>query len=415
MSTLIVTLPTSLPMATTPCSTVVTDDGHTVKQQTEAPLSLWADVSGGEIVAIVPATQLSWHRLDLPKGTLERGIFQDVSPARLRSVIDGLIEDRLLEDTELLHFAIEPGAHPGSPTCVAACNRAWLNAWMLTLEQAGKTVTRIVPEMEPATGGDSGRTVLHIVGTPDKAQLLWSTSAGVTTLPLSGASVALIASNVDSNSLPQVVAEPAVAALAEQYFTGRVVLQTGPQRALTAAGSAWDLAQFELLRSRRARTQKRLSGWGNSLLKAPQWMPARWALVALVVINLVGLQAWAWKEQSALSAKRSAIREVLTSTFPDVRVVVDAPLQMQRSLTNLQRQNGAASSADMEEMLGRFQAAAPDIPAPTAIEFIAGELQLKLPAAAGTDLAGVNARMRAYGYSVQMQGESLVLKLERRP
>ena len=326
-----------------------------------------------------------------------------------------MIEDRLLEDTELLHFAIEPDAQAGSPTWVAACNRTWLNAWMLAMEQAGKVVGRIVPEIEPATGGASGQTVLHIVGTPDKAQLLWSTTAGVTVLPLSGASVALIASNADSNSLPEVVAEPAVAALAEQYFAGRVVLQTGPQRALAAAGSAWDLAQFELLRSRRARTQKRLSGWGNSVLKAPQWKPARWALIALILINLVGLQAWAWKEQSALSAKRSAIREVLTSTFPDVRIVVDAPLQMQRSMANLQRQNGAASSADMEEMLGRFQAAAPDIPAPIAIEFIAGELRLKLPTAPGAELAGVNARMQSYGYSVQMQGESLVFKLERRP
>jgi general secretion pathway protein L len=415
MPTLIVTLPTSLPTATTPCSTVLTADGRTVQQQTEAPVALWPDSAGGEIVAIVPASQLSWHRLDLPKGTLDRGVFQDGSPARLRSVIDGMIEDRLLDDAEQLHFAIEPKPQTGAPTWVAACNRAWLNAWMLALEQAGRAVHRIVPEMEPAAPDAPESATLQVVGTPEHAQLLWSTTHGVHVLPLSGTSVALTASHATSASLPAVVAEPAVAALAEQYFAGRVVLQTGPQRALTAAASAWDLAQFELLRSRRARTQKRLSSWGTSLLKAPQWKPARWAAVALVVVNLAGLQAWAWKEQSALSAKRNAIRDVLTSTFPDVKVVVDAPLQMQRSLANLQRQNGAASSADMEEMLGRFQAVAPEIAAPLAIEFAAGELRLKLPTSVGADQTGLNARMQTFGYSVHMQGDNLVIKQEQRP
>jgi general secretion pathway protein L len=415
MSTLIVTLPSSLPTPTTLCSTVLTQDGQTVSRQTEAPLSLWPDLPDGEIVAIVPACQLSWHRLDLPKGTLQRGFFQEGSASRLRSVIDGLIEDRLLEDTEQLHFAMEPNAQAGTPTWVAACNRAWLNAWMLALEQAGKVVARIVPEMSPVATGAVGAAPLYITGTPDSAQLLWSNAAGVNILPLSSASVALILGGTEASNPPDVVAEPAVATLAEQYFTGRVALQTNPQRALASAGSAWDLAQFELLRSRRTRTQNRLSSWGKSLLKAPQWKPARWAAAALVIVNLAGLQAWAWKEQSALNAKRLAVRDVLTSTFPEVRVVVDAPLQMERSLATLQRQNGATSSVDMEEMLGRLQAVAPEITAPIAIEFVAGTLRLKLPATNGIDIAGVNARMQAYGYSAQMQDDSLVLKQERRP
>jgi general secretion pathway protein L len=394
---------------------VLTEDGRTVTQHTDAPLSLWPDVAGGEIVAIVPAAQLSWHRLNLPKGTLDRGVFQDGSPARLRSVIDGLIEDRLLDEPEQLHFAIEPQAHAGAPIWVAACNRAWLNAWLLALEQAGKTVTRIVPELEPAATDAAETTALHIVGTPDHAHVLWSHSTGASVLPLSGVSVSLVNSAANGAAPTKVVAEPAVAALAEQYFTGGVALQTPAQRALAAAGSAWDLAQFELLRSRRARTRKRLASWSTDLMQAHQWKPARWAVVALVVINLGGLQAWAWKAQSALSAKRGAIREILVSTFPDVRVVIDAPLQMQRSLANLQRQNGVASGADMEEMLGRFQAVAPEIPAPAAIEFIADELRLKLPSADAVELAGVNARMQAYGYSVQMRGDNLVMKQERQP
>ena len=415
MTTLLITLPNTMPTATTPCSIVLTPDGRTITQQTEAAPSLWPDVANGELVAIVPASQLSWHRLDLPKGTLDRGLFQDGSPSRLRSVIEGLIEDRLLDEPEQLHFAIEPQAQADVPTWVAVCNRSWLNAWLQALEQAGKPVARIVPEAEPASADAALPAQLHIIGTPDSAQCIWSTANGVTVLPLSSTSVAWVTGGADPGNPPDVVAEPAVAALAEQYFTGRVALQTGAQRALTAAASAWDLAQFELLRSRRARTQKQLTSWGANLLHAPQWKPARWAALALVIVNVGGLQAWAWKEQSALSAKRTAIRDVLTTTFPEVRVVVDAPLQMERSLAALQRQNGATSSADLEEILGRFQAVAPEIAAPTAIEFIAGELRLKLPTTEGFDLAGINTRLQSSGYTSQMQGDTLAIKQERRP
>jgi hypothetical protein len=40
---------------------------------------------------------------------------------------------------------------------------------------------------------------------------------------------------------------------------------------------------------------------------------------------------------------------------------------------------------------------------------------LKLPTTDGIDLAGVNARMQTHGYSSLMQGDTLVLKQERRP
>jgi general secretion pathway protein L len=120
-----------------------------------------------------------------------------------------------------------------------------------------------------------------------------------------------------------------------------------------------------------------LNAWTHSLLKAPQWRAARWAAVALVAVNLVGLQAWAWREKSDQTAKRAAIQSVLVTTFPEVRVVVDAPLQMARALADLQRQSGTAASADLETLLMQYQAAAPGAPAPAAIEFIAGELQVK--------------------------------------
>jgi general secretion pathway protein L len=410
MTSLIVTLADTLPTAATLCEGVLTSDGFSVTQHVEVPMALLPAPAGTEIVALVPASRLSWHRIELPRGTLARGFLQEGSAPRLRAVLDGLLEDRLLDDPAQLHFAIEPQPKAGAPVWVAVCERAWLHAWLAALEQAGRPVARIVPEVAPRAG-DAADISLTVTGTPDHAQLVLSGSQGVTVLPLSSASVALLAWPAES----EVMAEPGVAALAEQHFNGRVSLQTRPQRAVAAAQSAWELAQFDLLDSRRARTRKRLSALTTTLLHAPRWRAARWGVVALVAINLLGLQAWAWKEQSQLTAKRSAIRGALASTFPEVRVVVDPPLQMARALADLQRQSGTASNTDMETMLGQFQAAAPAVKAPSAIEFGAGVLRLKGLDAANAGLDAVAASLRGRGYSMLVEGDSVVLKPEQRP
>lgn len=409
MSTLTITLPAGLPTATASCMAVLGDDTGAVIRHVEAPLSLLPDAADSEVVAMVPLEQLSWHQLELPKGTLERGLFQDGSPQRLRAVLDGLLEDRLLDEPDQLHFALQPRAQSGAPVWVAACNRAWLQAWLQALEQAARPVTRIVPELEPSSN-DSTRVMA--VGTPDQARVLCASPLGVSVLPLLPNSASLL---TRGDTAIEAVAEPGVAELAEHLLKTPVRLQTAPQRALAATQSDWDLAQFEFLRTRRARTRKQLSTLAASLWRAPQWKPARWSAAALVVVNLVGLQAWAWKEQSALTAKRAAIREVLTSTFPDVRVVVDAPVQMARALAGLQRQSGAASSLDLETMLGLFHTLAPENTAPIAIEFIADELRLKVPPLSDGALTQLVTRLQTHGYTAQMRADGLVITPERRP
>ena len=413
MTLLIVTLPQALPTTATFCEGVLSHDGRTVLRAVEAPVALLPISSGVEIVALVPASRLSWHRLTLPRGALKAGLFQEGGAGRLRAVLDGLLEDSVLDETSQLHFAIEPQPGIDQPVWVAVCNRGWLHAWLATLAHAGRPAGRIVPEIapSPSTTETPGSAALHVTGTPDHAQLLRAGPDGVTLLPLSVATAALIAWPEEA----EVLAEPAVAALAEHFFNRPATLQTAPERWLTAAQSGWDLAQFDLRYTRGTRTRKHLTAMVSSLFRAPRWRAARWAAVALVAVNLVGLQAWAWKEQSALSAQRAAIRDTLTTTFPEVRVVVDAPVQMARTLADMQRRNGSASATDLETILGQFQAAAPDLPAPSAIEFIAGELRLKGLDAAAAGLAGISERLRPQGYSARLEADSLVIKVERLP
>ena len=409
MTILIVTLSQDLPSAATLCEGVLSDDGRTVSRAFESPVALLPVPAGAQIVAIVPACRLSWHRIALPRGALKGGMFQDGNTARLRAVLDGLLEDMVLDETSQLHFAIEPQPSTHEPVWVAACDRSWLHAWLAALIQAGRPVSRIVPELAPPPGDASGGVSLHVTGTSDQAQLLLTGPDGVTVLPLSVASAALIAWPEDS----EVLAEPGVAALAEHFFNRPATLQTAPERWLAATQSGWDLAQFDLRYTRGTRTRKHLSATVSSLFRAPRWRAARWAAALLVAVNLVGLQAWTWREQSALTARRTDIRNILTATFPDVRVVVDPPLQMARGLADLQRRNGTASTADIEIMLGHFKASAPDSPAPSAIDFIASELRMKGLDSSASAVAAISARLQPQGYSLRQDADGLLMKEER--
>ena len=405
MSTLIITLARAPldPAAVYDC--VLTPDGRTLGAASCAPLALLpAPGPADEVVALVPACQLSWHQLQLPKGTLGQRFFQASSPARVRAVLDGLLEDRLLDETAALHLAIEPQPRADAPVWVAVCDRPWLQAALHALEQAGLRASRIVPEFAPDALADT----LYVRGTPDAAQLVFTARGGVAVWPLTPASVALL-------HWPEgqaLVAEPAVAALAEQLFQRSVTLQPSAQQRLQALASSWDLAQFDLLSSRRARRWKRLSGLMHTLAQAPRWRAARVALLALLLVNLVGLNVRAWQEKSQLKAQRAAIDAVLTQTFPAVRVVVDAPLQMAREVATLQQASGAPSGRDLDVMLSAFGALAPANTAPSAIEFVAGELRLRGLKLTPDEIAALAFKLKPQGYGASADGDSLLIKQE---
>lgn len=405
MTTLIVTLPPEPADAAALFDYVLTRDGSSVDEQSSAPLALLPLVGnkGGDVVALVVARALSWHQVQLPRGTLARGLFQDNSTTRLRAVLEGLLEDRLLDETPQLHFAIEPAPGADAPVWVAVCDRAWLRASLHALEQSGRPVSRIVPEFTP----DASLDTLHVLGEPGDAQMVFTARGGVSVWPLSGASAALL----DWPEDRAIVAEPAVAALAEQLFKRTVTLQQGGQRHLQALQSAWDLAQFDLVTSGRARIWKGVAASVIGFARAPRWRVARFAVLALLGINLAGLNAWAWREHTALKAQRSAIQSVLTSTFPTVQVVVDAPLQMAREVVALQRASGAPSGRDMETMLGMVAAAAPPITVPDAIEFAAGELRLRGLKLQPEAIDQTIFKLRAQGYvAATAENDSLVIK-----
>jgi general secretion pathway protein L len=357
---------------------------------------------GSELVAVIPAAALSWHAVDLPDG------LSATSP-RLRVVLGGLLEDRLLDDLDNVHFALAPRTRTAAngQTWVAACDKAWLQGHLQALESAQRPVARVVPEFAP----DQEPLQLHAVGDVESA--FWIITGapvgGLLRLPFSAAALLVLPKLAEEDPWAA-FAEPALAALSEQMLHTKVNLVTRPQRWLDAVTSPWDIAQFDLARSARSRRLKKVTGWFNDVLRAPQWRPVRWGAAALLVANLVGLNAWAWQQKSSLAETRAALQSTLTQTFPSVKVVVDAPLQMQREVSSLRQASGAVSSGDLEAMLAAMGAATPPGRSLSSIDFAAGELRVKGLQSDPQEVGAISSQLKAKGYAAQLDGEMFVVK-----
>jgi general secretion pathway protein L len=402
MSSLFVLLAPGHATAQTEFPYALSSDRRSVASHGSAPAALLPQPTGAgaEVVAIVPAAALSWHQVELPKGT-------SAGSPRLRAVLEGLLEDRLLDEPDTLHFALQPRPPATGPAWVAVCDRAWLRSAVQVLEGAGRPASRIVPEFAP-----EGQTALYALGEPEDASLVMAGQQGVFTLPLASASLALLP------SLPQEaprVAEPAVAALAEQVLQQKLELQQAPQRWLQAAQSGWDLAQSDFASSNRARALKKLAGGWAEILRAPQWRPARWGAALLLAVNLIGVNAWAWKERSALEAKRAAVRGTLTQAFPHIKVVVDAPVQMEREVAALRQVTGGTSGRDLESMLAALTFAVPPGRSIANLEYSGNELRVRGLATGAEDARAVASGLKSLGYAATVQGDTLLVRPEAAP
>lgn len=415
MTTLLITLAPTPPASAAVLDYVLSKDGRTVTAHASGTAAQLATVAATatQTVVVVPGSALSWHAVQLPTGTLPRGWTPQRPAPRLRAVLEGLLEDHVLDEPAQLHFALQPPAQADGPVWVAVCERAWLRAALQTLQQAGITPNRVVPEWAPS---HQDATVLWAIGAPEAAQLVWTDAQGVHTLPVA-------ADQPLPRQLPDTLrthaalrAEPAVAQRAEQLLHREADIVPIAQRLLDATHTDWNLAQFDL--ARQNPWLARVAAGAASFWNTPAWRPARWAVVALAVVQVLGLNAFAWRAQTQLEQQRSAIRNTLLTTFPQVTVVVDAPLQMAREVAALRQASGMASPRDLETLLGALGASgAPTFTklAPTAIDFAAGELRLSGLNANPTQVEALDEALQPQGISSHLDGATLVLQTRSAP
>ena len=402
MSTLILTLP--LPCGSTPEYEFVqlSDDLQSLAQGRAAAALLPAyNARTTALVAVVPARALSWHAVAAPARVRAGLLSGRMELARRRAVLTGLLEELLLEDAEQMHFAVFAG--PADSLWVATCDRHWLTQVLQPLELAGYAVTRLAAESVPRA---EAPVQAHLCTGMEPAQMVFSGPQGVGVLPLSLATLAY----VRGLGVVEFFAEPALLRLAEQMTGAPVTLQTAAQRMQLAAQSPWNLAQGEISASQGGRLFKRLVEAWQQWMHAPAWRPMRWGVLALVLLQILAANALAWKQRSDLAQRRLAAQAILTQTFPDVQVVVDAPLQMQRALDALAVARGAAQGPDVGRVLTALGPLSSDMHV-VALDLSDSVLRLKTTGLSDATVPAVLAGLASQGLPAVWQDGQITIQL----
>ncbi len=376
----------------------VHSDGHSVlRSATGAAATL--STHAGEVVALVPHSRLAWLQVQLPPAS---------HGPRLQSVLHGLLEDRLLDDPQQLHIVLAPDAEQttrtGGDTLVAVCDKQWLRDALAPLQAAGLTVQRIVPELSPSV-----TPVLHVMGEPDHSHSVLCHAQGVTPLPPNTAQWRAFAA-LSQDDL-QIQAEPAMVTRVQSTLERQPMLQSAAQRWVKSSQSDWDLAQGEWAQGPLQRLNRQVRAAWQTLLHAPAWKPVRWGVVALIGLQVLGLNALAWRERSALDAQQASLQSILKTAFPSVTLVIDAPLQMQREVDALQQKSGTASSTDLEPLLAALAGVLPAGQTPEQIHFANHTLRVQ-GVTFDSHSAGI-ASLKTQGLSLRQDGnDTWVLQAE---
>jgi general secretion pathway protein L len=357
---------------------------------------------GGEVVAVVPWQVLAWHKVTLPQGV----------GGRLNAVLSSLLEDNCLQDPSELHLVLSPSAtsrlRQGGTAMVAACAKDWLRQALAPLLGAGLRLQRLVPEVCPSATPDAAQLYLLDDGSHVQALLCRHDSVW----RLRQASAALAAWEAIANKT--LWCEPSVADTAQRLSEGMALLQTPQQRCLQAAGNGWDLAQGEWAQHSGLRGWRWLQATWRSLRFDPAWQASRRGLALLLLVNLLGLNMWAWQVQAQVSAQRDSLNALLISTFPHVKVVIDAPIQMRREMQALQKNSAQPQDTDVDVMLQVLSTPWPSGAVPTQIDYRGGTLRL-----GGLKADALDALRQAHGknngYLFTVQGSQAVLQAKGVP
>jgi general secretion pathway protein L len=327
----------------------------------------------------------------------------------------GLLEERLLDDSEQLHMALQADWTNTPRPWVAVCDRAWLSAHLQALEQAGLNVHRIVPEFAPGTPGSPAQVTA--LGDADTGCVWFShPERGVWGQALPAlrqvASLAQERSGLSEQELVTALmqAEPAAVALTTELLGSGVRLMPPAQHWLTALAGDWDLAQFELRANARSRQLKNWQRAASHFWHSTAWRPARWGLWVLLASQLIGLNAWAWKTRADWQAQQSSWAQVLRETFPQTSLVVDAPLQMAQQVERLRKGSGQLGAGDLEAMLAALGQALPQgLAAPRQWTYETGQMRLQDFQPDATQEKALQQSLNALGYAWRAQGDAWLM------
>jgi general secretion pathway protein L len=290
---------------------------------------------------VIPAELVLLTRARLPRG----------SKQKMRQLLPFAIEDRLVAEPDTVHVAA--GSHlADGQTALAVIDKAWLAQSLARLDAAGLRPRSAWPETLLAALPADGWT------------MVWDGRSGFlrsgtqTGMSLDGGSSAQ-----PPAALLLSVAEARAAAALPQRLLLRLRESAPPpdveawSQALGVAvevGEAWSPLQHPDAPSGGIDL---LQGAFAPSTPARQWWPSLrlpLLLAGLIVLLQLGATTVEWLQLTREKQRLQASMETsFRAAFPDARVVIDAPLQMQRNLAELRGTAGQPSPLDFLPLLAR--------------------------------------------------------------
>ncbi len=367
---------------------VKTDNGLSAQSQgRSAP----ADLPPSEaVVAVLSESDVSWHRLVIPKAPA----------AKMRAALVGSLEEFVLSDPEQLHVALAPEAEPGAKAWVAVVDKPWLSQLLTHFERQGVMIDRVVPSLWPGEKASGHFYDASPAGATPEPGLAMADANGIACLPLAGTLARALLPPASITAM-RWSAPSAVAAAAERWLGHPVMPSSPADQLMAAAQSVWNLRQFDFVPRRRGSLALR-DAWRRFM--RPTWRPVRWGLAGLVAVQVLGLNVWAWSLQQSMDERRQAQAQLLKQAHPQVRLVRDAPLQMERETDLLRAAAGKPGANDLETLLAMASGAWPEAQGPMQnLRFQTGQLSLAAPTWTPEDIRQFSERLRPAGWAVASQ------------
>jgi len=258
---------------------------------------------------------------------------------RLAASLRFLVEESTIADPERLHVAAAP-ATAKNLLNVGIVDRQWMGQMLARLERQGLSVRAAYPES-------------LLPGLPARGwTVVWNGDQSFArTGECHGFALDIAAEGEVPVALRLALEEARGKSLAPDRIVVCAAAGTAALGVPSEAGPAWhwsgawrrpalDLLQAEFA----ARTGE--GAWTQGM-RRPVLLAAA---LALVTVSGIALD-WLWKvrERNVLTAQ---MEQIFRNTFGDKAVVVDAPLQMRRALSQLQRQAGQIGADDFLALLG---------------------------------------------------------------
>ncbi|ODU44225.1 MAG: type II secretion system protein GspL [Thiobacillus sp. SCN 63-374] len=366
-------------------------------EQLGAGFAALADLTRSEACELVlPADAVLLTRASLPRG----------SKQKLQQLLAYAVEDRLVAEPDTVHAAAGPAPVAGQ-TALAVVDKAWLTRVLARFNGAGLRPRSAWPEtLLPALPADGW-------------VMVWDGHGGFLR---SGEHAGMSLDGGSSTQPPAALVLSAAEARAAAGLPHRLLLRLregAPPPDVDAwsqvlgvaveLGAEWAPLQhpdairggIDLLQGAFAPAGTARGGWPG--LRLPLILAG---LIAVLQIGATTAEWWllSREKQSLQAAMETHFREA----FPDARVVVDAPLQMQRKLAELRSAAGQTSPADFLPLLSRAAAAldADSRGGLRAIHYEAGQLRLDVPVADRAAAEQLSKRLSDAGLSSQLQGVS---------